>query len=343
MTPQQAVDHYMEIRDFDRSGTENTQRSSLSFFVRYCNEVADIKLMNELSSKHLTDYKVWRRDESSDRVDKLQPKSVKTQQQITKKFIEYCEKFDAVRPDLHSAVIVPSLDAEDEVRDDVLEHERADVILAYLREFEYATVEHVVLELLAGRGLRLSDLRALDVNDFGHDDGGPYIDINHRPASETPLKNGKAGERMVSLSGAVATIIEDYLVNNHTGASDGCGRVPLIASKYGRTATSTIRNYIYWWTEPCKLTGVCPFGRDVGECDAARRKSDASKCPGSLSCHPLRKGYITQRRRDGVSGELLGERCDVSPRVLDKHYDHRSKRDRMQTRRRAFEDFREGE
>ncbi len=333
-TPREAVDKYFEQRTL-KPGTEDTQSSSLGFFVRWC-DAKGIDNMNDLTGDDLADYRVWRREESSDRVETLSPKTEESQQKITRKFMEYCESFNAVRPGLHEYVLVPTLDKDDEVRDEILNSETAKEILAWLRKYEYGGIQHVVWLLLAACGARTGGIHSLDLDDYVHDDDGAYLKFRHRPESGTSLKNGKEGNRNVDVSESVSEVLDDYIKDNRKDRTDGFGREPLLTTSHGRLAKSTIRNYVYAWTRPCAIGRECPYGRNPDDCDAARRNNWAFKCPDSLSCHPVRKGYITAELKAGVPKVILSERCDVSEDVLDKHYDFRTQAEKMEARRIAL-------
>ncbi|WP_207588485.1 site-specific integrase [Halomontanus rarus] len=340
-TPKEAVDKYFQNRNLKPS-TESTQRSSLyNFFVPWCDDVADITDINQLDGNALADYRVWRRDESSERVDKLSPKAEQTQQKITRGFIKYCESWDAVKPGLHEYVIIPKLDDEDEVKEEVLNSTTAKDILAWLRKYEYASVEHIVWLLLSSCGARVGGIHSLDVEDFVRDDEGAYLKFRHRPKTETTLKNERKGERDTDIPIDVAKVLEDYVNDVREEVTDDYGREPLLSTESGRMAKSTIRNYVYKWTRPCSIGQECPYGKNPTECLAARQNNHAHKCPESLSCHPVRKGYITAELEAGVPKEILSERCDVSERIMEKHYDHRTEQAKMKARRLALRMARE--
>jgi hypothetical protein len=269
-------------------------------------------------------------------VDKLSPKSEASQQKITRKFIETCETFDACPSGLNHKVIIPSLDHEEEVRDDILDSERAKDILAHLHKFEYATIEHVVWLLFAVTGVRTSGIHSLDMADYHSDGDDSYLNFEHRSEEGTTLKNGKKGERQVSIGASTSEVLNDFLATHRPDVEDEYGRSPLLASRYGRLSKNTIRKYCYKWTRPCVVEGGCPFGRDPNDCDAMSNDA-AYKCPGSLSCHPVRKGYITQRLRDGIPKFVLSERCNVAEAVMDKYYDKRSDEEKRQARKELME------
>lgn len=333
MTPQEAVDKYFKIRNL-KPKTEGTHKSSLNnHFVPWCEEIAGIDDMNSLTGQHLADYRVWRRDEASNRVEKLSPKTEESQQKITRTFIEHCESWEIVRPGLHEYVLVPTIDDDADVRDAILDSKSAKEILTWLYKYQYANRQHVVWLLLASCGPRTGGIHSLDLDDYVTDKEGPYLNFEHRPETGTTLKNGKKGERNVEIPQSVSEVLDDYIADAREDQTDEYGRQPLLTTKYGRLSTSAIRNYVYAWTRPCVIGQECPYGRDPDECDGARRIQWAFKCPDSLSCHPIRKGYITDELASGVPKAVLVGRCDVSEDVMDKHYDFRDKKQKMKARR----------
>jgi len=51
-----------------------------------------------------------------------------------------------------------------------------------------------------------------------------------------------------------------------------------------------------------------------------------------MTLHPIRRDYITRLLKTGVSVEVVSDRCNVSPMVIDEHYDVRSEDEKMQQR-----------
>jgi hypothetical protein len=63
-----------------------------------------------------------------------------------------------------------------------------------------------------------------------------------------------------------------------------------------------------------------------------------SLCPSSVSPHAIRRGAITHHLNSDVPETAVGDRANVSQGVLEKHYDQRSKRDKMEQRREHLDD-----
>jgi integrase len=252
-------------------------------------------------------------------------------------FIKRCEQWEFVTPGLHEYVLIPKVSRSDEVRDEILNSDTAKQILDWLGRYEYASLHHVIWLLYAESGARLGGIHSLDVSDYVSQRDGGYLKLRHRPKTGTTLKNGEEGERDVSITLGVCDVLDDYLDDKRVDQTDEYGRTPLLTTSHGRVSKSTIRTYFYAWTRPCVIGMGCPYGRDSRECDAAKRNNWAYECPDSLSTHPIRKGYITAELKAGVPKTLLSERCDVSEKILDKHYDHRTEQEKMKARRIAME------
>jgi len=73
------------------------------------------------------------------------------------------------------------------------------------------------------------------------------------------------------------------------------------------------------------------MGRDLDECGATSYNT-ASKCPGSVSPHALRRGYVTESLNAGQPKDVTADRVDMSHEVMDKHYDKATKNEQMERR-----------
>jgi hypothetical protein len=54
--------------------------------------------------------------------------------------------------------------------------------------------------------------------------------------------------------------------------------------------------------------------------------------------HPIRRGYIAHLLKRGIPVEVVSERCNVSPGIIDKHYDVRSAEEKMRQRRQVLDE-----
>jgi integrase len=218
---------------------------------------------------------------------------------------------------------------------------RGEEIVAHLDRFEYASIEHVVWLLLTETGVRMGAVRALDVEDYRPDADHPHLQLVHRPETDTPIKNGPRGERRIGFSAEVCAAVDDYLEHQRPDVTDEHGRKPLLATGRGRVSTSTIRRYVYKWSRPCVLGRECPHDRDPDGCEAVDVDC-ASGCPSSVTPHPIRRGYITHLLQAGVPVDVVSDRCNVSPKVIDRHYDVRSEEDKMRQRREVLDEVLDG-
>lgn len=242
--PQQALDLYIADRENDvAQATIYSHRSRLGHFIRWC-ATEEITNLNELTGRQLHAYRIWRRTEGD-----LSKVTEKTQMDTLRAFIKWLESVDGVEQDLHTKVRSPTLSGEDNIRSVMLETDRAEQILDYLRKYEYASRPHVVLTLMWRTMMRVGAVHALDCDDY--DSSGQSIEVVHRPESETPIKNMEQGQRFVALSSDVCTVLDDWLENRRPDVTDEHGREPLVATSHGRAHISTLRDDCYRYTRPC--------------------------------------------------------------------------------------------
>jgi integrase len=90
--------------------------------------------------------------------------------------------------------------------------------------------------------------------------------------------------------------------------------------------------YVYRWTRPCAHGEECPHDRDPDDCEATVRDA-ASKCPSSVSPHAIRRGSITHSLNSDMPDRVVSDRANVSPKVIEQHYDRRTEQERMEQRR----------
>lgn len=279
----------------------------------------------ELSTRDVRKFQLRRREEVGVNTEK-------TLMDTLRVFLRWCERIDAVQPGLWKCAKPPNVPDEKKASDRALHREEAQPILDHLAKYEYASIEHVAWLLLVETGVRLGALRALDVEDYRSDCEPSYVEVVHRPETGTPIKNGSEGERWIGLSDEACEIVDDYLAHQRPDVTDSYGREPLFATAQGRVAKTTIRKYIYKWSRPCEIGLECPHDRVPEECTAATDVDRASKCPSSLTPHPIRRGYITYLLLSGVEIGVVCARCNVSPAIIEQHYDVRSEEDKMRQR-----------
>lgn len=178
--------------------------------------------------------------------------------------------------------------------------------------------------------MRRGALHSLDVEDLRPESHA--LVLEHRPDTGTKLKNGEAGERWVYLGPRWFQPVEEFVEENRRDVTDDYGRNPLLTTRNGRPALTTIYDWVHRATQPCEYGG-CPHDRDPDDCEARGAQNVPSKCPSSHSPHAIRRGAITHHLNDDVPPETVSERMDVSLPVLYEHYDARTPREKMEVRR----------
>ena len=328
--PEDAANRYLRhVEGHITDKTYYNYSTTVCRFLEWC-EDNGIEDMNDLDSELIDQFK-------ESRLDNVKPITVKNDMNTIRNFIEYAATIKAVPAGLGDLINIPKVSKGDLVCDDYLTRDEAKAILQYLEKYEYASTRHVTFLILWKGGMRLSGLRALDLSDL--DSARPALEIRHRPDKKTPLKRKDASERDVIITPDTLDIIEDYIETKRNDTSDKFGRKPLISTRDGRAARTTIQKYIYTATRPCSYNGGnCPYNRDTDTCEALSF-GGASKCPGSLSPHALRRGYVTAARNAGQDKEVTSERVNMSGAILDKHYDKGSHDEKAERRREHLKDI----
>ena len=323
--PETAVELYIAEKETELAKASiRSHRSRLGHFVRWCAE-REIDNLNDLTGRKLHEFRLWRRNDGN-----LNKVSVKTQTDTLRVFIRWLGSIDGVDPELHVKVLSPAVTPDENSRDVKLEKDDAEAILAYLGKYEYATLPHVTVALLWHTMMRLGAAHALDVSDYHPE--GQYLEVVHRPETDTPIKNGHDGERFIGLSGWLCTLLDDWLRDCRPDVTDEFGRQPLLATAQGRIARTTITRYSYQYTRPCVIGAECPHERDLEACEGTTT-GGYSKCPSSVSPHAIRRGSITHHLTKDIPEIVVSDRANVSQRVLEQHYDRRSEREKMEQRR----------
>jgi len=129
---------------------------------------------------------------------------------------------------------------------------------------------------------------------------------------------------MVAVANETVRLLNDWIEHNRPEVTDEYGREPLISSEQGCTIKGNIRKLIDRLTRPCSTEKECPCGM---------KGEFASKCEHSVSPHALRRGSITAHLREEVPKQMISDRANVSPDVLDKHYNEMTQEEQMEQRR----------
>jgi len=319
IAPQTAVDHYLRHREDDASDrTIQAHRYRLKLFVRWC-DLTDLTDLNDLTGRRLYEYRIWRKEDGQ-----LKPISLRTQLSTLRAFVRFCETIGAVHPDTYEEILLPPLEPSDEVREELLDPDRAAEIRAYLERFDYASRRHIIFELFWATSIRMGTLHSLDVDDFDPD--AQTLSIRHRPDQGTALKNRERAERLLSLPERSCASLTDWIEHRRPDVHDEYDRRPLVATRHGRASQANIRHLMYHITRPCYYAQHCA-------CDQTYSYDYASKCTHSRSPHCLRKGSLTNLLKRDVPKEVVSDRADVSVSILDKHYNKMSEEEKMEQRR----------
>jgi len=320
LSPERGIELYLKHRaDELADSTLEAHEYRLSHFVRWCDNEG-IDNLNEITGRRLHEYRLWRKEEGD-----LNRVSVRTQMGTLRVFVDFLAQIDAVETGLRDTVDVPELDKGEATRSVHITNEHAQRILSCLKKYDYASLRHVLILLLWKCALRTGTSRAIDLKDLDTQEG--YIELHHRPETETPLKNKSDGERYLAINDETIQILSDWIENRHPGTEDEYGRVPLLATQYGRISCGNIRKNVYWATSPQFVGDECQC--DVSEHDYAT----VHQCEDAVSPHALRRGSITHHLRSDVPRPVVSERADVSDDVLCKHYDETTLEEQMSMRR----------
>jgi len=328
MTPEEAVERYLkEKKPRCSDSTYYNYSSLLSRFFDWCEEEDGPDSVGDLDGFHLSDFKMYRREE-----DGINEVTLYNQMTVMRVFIRWLESRGLVESGLSDNMLMPQPD--DDARTEKIDSETAGQILQYLQKYEYATKRHALFTLLWDTGFRIGTVRALDLGDYHPDE--QYVELNHRPETDTPLKNGTDAEREVNLHGWVCEVLDDYVGMHRDDVTDEAGREPLLTTAHGRPVASTLRPLISTVTRPCHYGEDCPHDRNPESCEAAQRREYAQRCPSSVPPHAIRRSSITAWLNRGHRKELISDRMDVSTDTLDKHYDARSETEKRELRQEAF-------
>jgi site-specific recombinase XerD len=327
--PRTALETYLEHRANEdlAKQTIRSHRYRLNHFVRWCEE-NDIDNLNPLGPRELQDYRNWRKRDGD-----LNNVSWHTQMSTFRVFIKWAENYEAVRPGLHKRLDVPDLDPDEDARDYTFSKERADRILEYLNKFEYASKKHALFALMWHTGIRIGAVNSLDLQDFHPDER--YIEIRNRPEQGTRLKNREKGERPISIADQEVQILKDYIEKVREEVTDDYGRKPLFTTRQGRAHITTLRSWIYRIARPC-LYRDCPHDRDPEKCEAKQQVKHASDCPSSFSPHTIRRSSITMWLDQDVPMQAVSDRMNAEENALEKHYDKRTEKGKMEQRKNHF-------
>lgn len=327
--PKEGVERFLDHHEASiRPSSLRNARHRLRVFLRWCDE-ADVENLNDLTGRDLDDFVRWRQGE-------VKPITLQKQLSSVRQAIRYWADLDAVEDGLAEKLHAPELPDGAEARDSLIKTERVEFVLEQLDQYHFASRGHVVIALLWRTGMRRSALHSIDVDDLDEDEYA--IELRHRPETGTVLKNGERGERDVYLGPTWFKIVEEYASHpDRPDVTDEYGRHPLLTTKRGRMHPTTIYSLVNRWTQPCRY-GECPHDREPENCEAYRLLASSQQCPSSHRPHDVRRGRITHDLNNKRPPEAISKRADVSLEVLERHYDARTNREKMNVRKRFFEE-----
>lgn len=322
MSPSDAAERWLSKRSTElRDQTLRDYGYRIERFVEFC-DGEEIDSMRGLTPWLVDQFDAERRGD-------LAPITVRNHNKTIKDWLEWCETVGVCSDGVSDALEVPDVARSDHVSDVRLEPDDARRLLETWRSGPNSgTKHHVTLELLWHVGCRMGGLRAVDLSDVDRDAG--VLELRHRPELGTPLKRGEQGERDVGLREPVADVLEKWIDAYRPTARDDHGREPLLATRQGRVATSTLRDWSYYATAPCRYES-CPHDREQSTCDWFQTTS-ATECPSTRSPHQIRSGAITWMRHQGFGVERVARRVNSSVRMIKKHYDLASEREEFENR-----------
>jgi len=336
--PVAVVDYFLATnRNAWAKKTYRDYSYDLTRLLEYC-EYAGIDELSAISAADIEEFEEWRK-----RDEYIALVSIHGQLANIRMLLRWAGRVGLVDGNLADEIEMPDLDRSDNVSYTRLFPEQAEQIIQYYNQFEYVPRRFAEMVLMWEALCRRGDCRALDIEDYDREN--QYIELKHRPEQDTPLKNqeseveGEGGERKINLPDWVCDILNSYIDGTddpehpkRIEQEDEYGRNPLLTTKYGRVSGSTIQRDLYRITQPCRFGEDCPHDQKPKECEA-RNNNRLSRCESTVSPHPVRRGGICNQLKQGVSKDTICGRADVSRKVLNKHYDLRTKEEARQQRR----------
>ncbi len=317
-------------RDFLRSKRGNIKESSVRSYEYPTEHFISNLENNGIDTMQNVDGYVVEQWKLARKAEGIKPVTFHNNVKHLRVFLKWCESSELVPTGLYDKVQVPDIPEDEKVSDEVLEPDLANQLLTFCERYEYASRGHAVLKLMWHTGCRISALVGLDLNDM--EAAESFVRFRNRRDTGTPLKNGDNGERNVTLNQQARDVVVDYIEGRRKEGEDEYGRAPLFTNENGRMTRQNAYKDFTAITRPCERGNGCPHDRDIEECDAASRKSWAFKCPSATTLHAIRRGSITYHLNQGWPVDAVSGRCDVSRRVLEKHYDVRTPEDRRDGR-----------
>lgn len=318
-------------RRTDRSpATRRQYRETIPDFIEFTEEKGRVA-PSEITPILLDDYV----DLLNERYDR--DASVHKYTKNIRTWLKWLSKRNLCEEEAYGVLDKDSLGLSPNARDEAPSIAETKAILENLRQNRYGSQQHALTEVLSDAGPRIGGVYSLDIGDF-HPKRNE-LEFRHRPDTGTRLKNGGTdsnsegdGERFVTISQSTVKALIAYIESsdNRPDVTDEYGRKPLFATSQGRASRATLRRWVYQATS-CRWANTELLEVDCdGNCSP-----DSDICSCSYYPHALRRGAIVHRLSNGLAPHRASERFDVSPKVIEKHYDPRTKRQRKDDRAEA--------
>ena len=328
--PRQARSQFLESRKAtQKHSTYRAYKFPTRDFVEHL-EKDGVTTTQEIDGFHIEEWKLKRQSEG------IAPATLKSNVKQVKTFLIWCERASMVNRGVGQDIEVPTISVEDAASQEYISSDAAQDVLSYLETYHYATRNHAVFLVLWETGCRISGAMSLDVSDLHSSEN--HISFVDRKQTGTALKNGKTGERNVTITDKLGRVLNDYIEINRHDVTDDHDRRPLFTTPYGRSSRQNHYKNVVAFTRPCVYGEGCPKNRDVSTCEATKKKK-AYECPVNASPHPIRRGSITHHLNRGWPKDKVSDRCDVSVEILEKHYNRQSKEDERKQRMKYVENL----
>jgi len=188
LAPQRVLDLYLDERKTDLADrTRRSHRYVIETFVEYC-EDNNVTILADIDGRDLHEYRIERRET-------VNGNTLRSQLGVIRIFIRFAESIEAVRRGIAERIRLPEVERQS--RDTRVTQAVAKEMLDHLATFNYASRDHALFRVLWTTAIRVGTARGLDVDDF--DAEKQFLAVKHRPAADTPLKNGDRGERFDEL------------------------------------------------------------------------------------------------------------------------------------------------
>jgi hypothetical protein len=100
--------------------------------------------------------------------------------------VRWLEAVDGVDQDLSEKVLSPTITADENSWDVMLDSDHASSVLSHLEKYKYAGPQHFALTLMWDTMIRVGSVYAMDVDDYNADE--QYVKVRHQPDGCRPAR-----------------------------------------------------------------------------------------------------------------------------------------------------------